>query len=82
MHAQVQQIRWLLAFIACLGLAQLAHETTPALKPAVFTALARHKIASVSLHPLLVNHGRFCSEQHLMMQRLQTLFRFFVFLLI
>ncbi len=37
----------LLAFIACLGLAQLSHETTPALAQLCFTALAFYAVAAM-----------------------------------
>ena len=37
----------LLAFIACLGLAQLSHETTPALAQLAFTALAFYALAAL-----------------------------------
>lgn len=37
----------LLAFIACLGLAQLSHETTPALTQLCFTALSFYAVAAV-----------------------------------
>ena len=42
----------LLAFIACLGLAQLAHETTPALAQLCFTALLFYATAALPYHPL------------------------------
>ena len=41
----------LLAFIACLGLAQLAHETTPALTQLCFTALLFYATAAVPYRP-------------------------------
>lgn len=37
----------LLAFIACLGLAQLSHETTPALAQLCFTALSFYAVAAM-----------------------------------
>ncbi len=37
----------LLAFIACLGLAQLSHETTPALAQLCFTALSFYAVAAL-----------------------------------
>lgn len=46
----------LLAFIACLGLAQLSHETTPALAQLCFTALSFYALAALpyrSLTPVL-----------------------------
>jgi hypothetical protein len=46
----------LLAFIACLGLAQLSHETTPALSQLCFTALSFYALAALpyrSLTPIL-----------------------------
>ena len=46
----------LLALIACLGLAQLAHETTPALAQLCFTALIFHALAAMpyrTVAPLL-----------------------------
>jgi hypothetical protein len=39
-----------LAFIACLGLAQLSHETTPALAQLSFTALLFYAIAALPYH--------------------------------
>ena len=42
----------LLAFIACLGLAQLSHETTPALAQLCFTALAFYALAALPYHTL------------------------------
>ena len=42
----------LLAFIACLGLAQLAHETTPALTQLCFTALLFYATAALPYRPL------------------------------
>ena len=42
----------LLAFIACLGLAQLSHETTPALAQLCFTALALYALAALPYHTL------------------------------
>lgn len=41
-----------LAFIACLGLAQLAHETTPALTQLCFTALLFYALAALPYQPL------------------------------
>lgn len=41
----------LLAFIACLGLAQLAHETTPALTQLCFTALLFYATAALPYRP-------------------------------
>lgn len=46
----------LLAFIACLGLAQLSHETTPALAQLCFTALSFYAVAALpyrTLGPIL-----------------------------
>ncbi len=43
----------LLALIACLGLAQLSHETTPALAQLGFTALAFYGLAGLPYRPLL-----------------------------
>jgi 4-amino-4-deoxy-L-arabinose transferase-like glycosyltransferase len=42
----------LLAFIACLGLAQLSHETTPALAQLCFTALFFYALAALPFHTL------------------------------
>ncbi|MCK9213595.1 MAG: hypothetical protein M0P52_03885 [Rhodoferax sp.] len=42
----------LLAFIACLGLAQLAHETTPALTQLCFTALLFYAMAALPYRPV------------------------------
>ncbi len=42
----------LLAFIACLGLAQLAHETTPALTQLCFTALLFYGVAALFCRPI------------------------------
>ena len=42
----------LLAFIACLGLAQLSHETTPALAQLCFCALTFSALAALSHRPL------------------------------
>jgi 4-amino-4-deoxy-L-arabinose transferase-like glycosyltransferase len=42
----------LLAFIACLGLAQLSHETTPALAQLCFTALSFYAFAAMPLRTL------------------------------
>jgi len=41
----------LLAFIACLGLAQLGHETTPALAQLCFTALLFYATAAIPYRP-------------------------------
>lgn len=43
----------LLAFIACLGLAQLSHETTPALAQLCFTALSFYSFAALPYRALL-----------------------------
>ncbi len=43
----------LLAFIACLGLAQLAHETTPALTQLCFTALVFYATAALPYRVLM-----------------------------
>lgn len=40
----------LLAFMACLGLAQLSHETTPALAQLCFTALSFFAVAAMPYH--------------------------------
>ena len=42
----------LLALIACLGLAQLSHETTPALAQLAFTALLFYSVAALPFHTL------------------------------
>ncbi|MDI1246772.1 MAG: hypothetical protein PSV24_15380 [Rhodoferax sp.] len=42
----------LLAFMACLGLAQLAHETTPALAQLCFTALLFYAMAALPYRPI------------------------------
>ena len=42
----------LLAFIACLGLAQLSHETTPALAQLCFTALSFYALAALPYHQI------------------------------
>jgi hypothetical protein len=42
----------LLAFIACLGLAQLSHETTPALAQLCFTALSFYAVAALPYRTL------------------------------
>ena len=42
----------LLAFISCLGLAQLAHETTPALTQLCFTALLFYATAALPYRPV------------------------------
>lgn len=47
----------LLAFIACLGLAQLAHETTPALTQLCFTALSFFALAAL---PYRLTTAIFC----------------------
>ena len=41
----------LLAFIACLGLAQLSHEATPAVAQLCFTALSFYAVAAMPVHP-------------------------------
>jgi 4-amino-4-deoxy-L-arabinose transferase-like glycosyltransferase len=43
----------LLAFIACLGLAQLSHETTPALAQLCFAALAFYALAALPYRTIL-----------------------------
>ena len=43
----------LLALIACLGLAQLSHETTPALAQLAFTALSFFAMAALPIRPRL-----------------------------
>jgi 4-amino-4-deoxy-L-arabinose transferase-like glycosyltransferase len=43
----------LLAFIACLGLAQLSHETTPALAQLCFTALLFYALAALPYRSLM-----------------------------
>ena len=43
----------LLALIACLGLAQLSHETTPAAAQLAFTALTFYGIAALAWHALV-----------------------------
>ena len=43
----------LLAFIACLGLAQISHETTPALAQLCFTALTFFAVAAMPYHRLI-----------------------------
>jgi hypothetical protein len=43
----------LLAFIACLGLAQLSHETTPALAQLCFTALSFYAVAAMPYRRLV-----------------------------
>ena len=43
----------LLAFIACLGLAQLSHETTPALAQLCFTALTFYALAALPYRTLI-----------------------------
>lgn len=47
----------LLAFIACLGLAQLAHETTPALAQLCFTALTFYGAAGMAHTPWRASAG-------------------------
>lgn len=47
----------LLAFIACLGLAQLAHETTPALTQLCFTALLFYATAALPYRPIAPGVG-------------------------
>ncbi len=47
----------LLAFIACLGLAQLAHETTPALAQLCFTALLFYATAALPYRPIAPGIG-------------------------
>ena len=42
----------LLALIACLGLAQLSHETTPALAQVAFTALSFYAMAALTQRPV------------------------------
>ena len=42
----------LLALVACLGLAQLSHETTPALAQLAFTALLFYSVAALPFHTL------------------------------
>ena len=43
----------LLAFIACLGLAQLSHETTPAVAQLCFIALSFYAVAALPYHRLV-----------------------------
>ena len=43
----------LLAFIACLGLAQISHETTPALAQLCFTSLTFFAVAAMPYHRLV-----------------------------
>ena len=43
----------LLALIACLGLAQLSHETTPAAAQTAFTAMVFYAVAAMPYRPLL-----------------------------
>jgi hypothetical protein len=50
----------LLALIASLGLAQLSHETTPALAQLGFTALTFFALAGLSFRPLLASIGIVC----------------------
>src|SRR5688572_3376665 len=47
----------LLALIACLGLAQLSHETTPALAQLGFTALSFFAIAALPYRPMIALLG-------------------------
>lgn len=47
----------LLAMMACLGLAQLAHETTPALAQLCFTALLFYSAAALPFRPLAPGLG-------------------------
>ncbi|NPC54427.1 hypothetical protein [Caenimonas soli] len=47
----------LLALIACLGLAQLSHETTPSLAQVAFTSLSFYAIAALAYRPLLAALG-------------------------
>jgi hypothetical protein len=47
----------LLAFMACLGLAQLAHETTPALAQLCFTALLFYATAALPYRPVAPGLG-------------------------
>jgi 4-amino-4-deoxy-L-arabinose transferase-like glycosyltransferase len=47
----------LLAFVACLGLAQLSHETTPALAQLCFTALLFYAAAALPYRPLAPGLG-------------------------
>jgi len=42
----------LLALVACLGLAQLSHETTPALAQVAFTALSFYGLAALTYRPI------------------------------
>ena len=51
----------LLALIACLGLAQLSHETTPALAQLGFTALAFYGIAALPYRPARAGRWRWSS---------------------
>jgi 4-amino-4-deoxy-L-arabinose transferase-like glycosyltransferase len=50
----------LLALIACLGLAQLSHETTPALAQVGFTSLSFYAIAALPRRPALAALWLFC----------------------
>jgi 4-amino-4-deoxy-L-arabinose transferase-like glycosyltransferase len=43
----------LLALIACLGLAQLSHETTPAVAQTAFTAMVFYAVSAMPYRPLL-----------------------------
>ena len=47
----------LLALLACLGLAQLSHETTPALTQVTFTALSFYGMAAVARKPISAGAG-------------------------
>ena len=47
----------LLALIACLGLAQLSHETTPALAQVGFTSLTFYAVAVLAYRPLMAALG-------------------------
>lgn len=49
----------LLALLACLGLAQLSHETTPALAQVGFTALSFYGMAALGQRPLPAGAGVF-----------------------
>ena len=47
----------LLALIACLGLAQLSHETTPAVAQTAFTAMVFYAVSAMPYRPLLGTLG-------------------------
>ena len=47
----------LLALIACLGLAQLSHETTPAAAQTAFTAMVFYAVSAMPYRPLLGSLG-------------------------